>query len=69
MAYDEYDSVGSGIYFTDDLIMIERYTLSEAKNRVAKKIYSALNIYFVEIDNYENGKDKKTKIELFSSPN
>jgi hypothetical protein len=33
LAYDEYDSHGSGRYFTDDVAMYDRYTYSEAESK------------------------------------
>ena len=50
LAYDEYDS-GSGSYYTDDLLMCNRYTASEAVEE-AKKTDN--NVYLVTITkNYE----------------
>jgi hypothetical protein len=49
-AYDEYDSWGSGHYFTDDVLMCDRYTFSEAE---AEKEKRGLKIYLVTITKNE----------------
>ncbi|MDR2560760.1 MAG: hypothetical protein LBC63_03180 [Holophagales bacterium] len=33
LSIDEYDSQGSGRYYSDDLLVCERYNISEAKKR------------------------------------
>jgi hypothetical protein len=58
-AYDEYDSWGSGRYFTDDVMMCERYTYSEAEERQKEK---GLKIFLVTIT--KDGKSKPYKIEV-----
>ena len=51
LAYDEYDSMGSGEYFTDDVLMCNRYTYSEAD---AEKDNNGLKIYLVTITKIGN---------------
>ena len=46
-AYDEYDSKGSGIYFTGDALMYERWNILEEAIETAKK--HKLKVYLVEI--------------------
>ena len=46
-AYDEYDSQGSGIYFTDDAYMYERWNILDDAIAFAKE--KNLNVYLVEI--------------------
>ena len=46
-AYDEYDSQGSGIYFTDDAYMYERWNILDDAIAFAKE--KKLNVYLVEI--------------------
>ena len=46
-AYDEYDSKGSGIYFTGDALMYERWNILEEAIETAKKY--KLKVYLVEI--------------------
>jgi hypothetical protein len=46
LAYDEYDSRGSGRYYTDDVYMCDRYTYSEAVEEAKKR---NLKIYLVTI--------------------
>jgi len=70
LAFDEYDSIGSGDYFTDDLIMVRRFTSIEAEKKVDEdERYKDLKIYYVEIFNYEDGSDKEVSFELYYSPN
>ena len=49
-AYDEYDSWGSGRYFTNDVFMCGRYTYSAAKTEKKK---TGLKIYLVTITKAE----------------
>jgi hypothetical protein len=53
-AYDEYDSRGSGQYFTDDVFMCGRYICSEAEKSAKEK---GLNIFLVTITK-KNGAHK-----------
>jgi hypothetical protein len=46
-AYDEYDSRGSGIYFTNDVLMYERWNVWDQAEGEAKK--NDLKVYLVEI--------------------
>ena len=50
LAYDEYDSWGSGRYFTDDVLMCDRYNYSDAKEKTEGK---GLNVYLVTITKNE----------------
>jgi hypothetical protein len=43
---DEYDSWGSGKYFTDDVYMCDRFTYSEAQERAAE---NGLKLFHVAI--------------------
>ena len=45
-AYDEYDSKGSGLYYTDDVFMCDRHTAGQAR---AIALSQKLNVYYVEI--------------------
>ncbi|GHV78763.1 hypothetical protein AGMMS49944_05540 [Spirochaetia bacterium] len=58
-AYDEYDSWGSGRYFTDDVMMCDRYTYSEAEKEQNDK---GLKIFLVTIT--KDGKLNTCKIEI-----
>jgi hypothetical protein len=58
-AYDEYDSRGSGIYYTGDPLMFERYNVLKDAEKVAKE-YS-LTVYLVEIT--KDGEEHRIKIE------
>jgi len=51
LSYDEYDSKGSGLYFTNDLLMCNRYNLPEAEQIVYSKILDEkyYNIYLITI--------------------
>ena len=50
LAHDEYDSWGSGRYYTDDVLMCNRYTYSEAEREKESK---CLNVYLVTITKNE----------------
>jgi hypothetical protein len=55
-SYDEYDAKGDGRYFTSDLLMIERYTASEAKEvreSMNKRFNDNLRVYLVTITRFE----------------
>jgi hypothetical protein len=60
LAYDEYDSEGGGFYYTDDLLMIERYTCKKSKIRAKEK---DTNVWLVTISKEDDG-GIKIKIEL-----
>jgi hypothetical protein len=57
-AYDEYDSQGSGLYWTDDLLMIERYTHIEALKE-AFELKVAMYIVEIKCDNKVYSTDVK----------
>jgi len=50
LSYDEYDSEGSGMYYSDDLLMCERYNFGEAEE-MAKD--GGHKIYLVTIEKYD----------------
>jgi hypothetical protein len=52
-AYDEYDSRGSGIYFTDDALMYERWNILDQAEAEAEK--TGLKVYLVEITEKDGG--------------
>jgi hypothetical protein len=58
-AYDEYDSWGSGRYSTDDVMMCERYTYSEAEERQKE---NGLKIFLVTITKDEKANTCKIKV-------
>jgi hypothetical protein len=58
-AYDEYDSQGSGIYYTDDPLMFERYNVLDDAEKVARE-YN-LTVYLVEI--MKDGEGHRIKID------
>jgi hypothetical protein len=58
-AYDEYDSWGSGRYFTDDVMMCDRYTYSKAEEGQKE---NGLRIFLITIT--KNGKPNACKIEV-----
>lgn len=47
LSYDEYDSKGSGMYYSDDLLMCERYNFGEAEELAEKEGHK---IYLVTIE-------------------
>jgi hypothetical protein len=53
LAYDEYDSKGNGDYFTNDLLMINRYTRSQAEKAAAEK---GLKVFLIQLDKRQSGK-------------
>jgi hypothetical protein len=55
-AADEFDSQGNGDYFTDDLLMINRYAYMQAKMTAKAK---GLKTYLVALDKYASGEIKK----------
>jgi len=62
LAYDEYDSKGSGIYFTDDLFMCNRYLHGEAY-----KIADKEKLRNFEITITKTEKQYNTKIDDLDS--
>ena len=58
LAYDEYDSQGSGLYFTDDLFMCKRYLFGKAYEITNKEKLKRYNITITK-----TGKKYDTKIE------
>jgi hypothetical protein len=52
-AYDEYDSLGSGIYYTDDPLVFERYNVLEDAKKVAEE--HKLTVYLVRITKNDDG--------------
>jgi hypothetical protein len=59
-AYDEYDSWGSGQYFTDDVFMCGRYICPEAEKSAREK---GLKIFLVTITK-KNGEHKIEVAEI-----
>jgi hypothetical protein len=57
LAYDEYDSRGSGRYYTDDVYMCDRFTYSEAEEEAKER---NLKIYLVTI--IPENEEHKTEI-------
>ena len=66
LAYDEYDSEGSGKWFTDNPVMANEYNLGQAVETADKE---ALNIYIWEAT-YDTAEKKivKEEIELLFTP-
>ena len=67
LAYDEYDSEGSGKWFTDNPVMANEYDLGQAAYERAEK--EGLNIYMWEVT-YDTNEKKivKEEIELLFTP-
>jgi hypothetical protein len=55
-SFHEYDSVGSGRYYSDDLLMCDRYTFSEAAERADGL---GDEIYYVEIHKTDGEYDRE----------
>ena len=67
LAYDEYDSEGSGKWFTDNPVMANEYNLGQAVQEATDK--EALNIYIWEVTCDTNEKKiVKEEIELLFTP-
>jgi hypothetical protein len=58
LAYDEYDSRGSGRYFTDDAFMCDRFTMSEAEESTKQ---NSLKIFLVTIS--KNGNTHQVTVD------
>ena len=67
LAYDEYDSEGSGKWFTDNPVMANEYNLGQAVDKATDK--ERLNIYIWEATYDTAGKKiVKEEIELLFTP-
>ena len=64
LAYDEYDSQGSGLYFTDDALMCDRYLSGEAMRIANEKKFKTFE---VSIGKAGKGYDVKFRAQEFLS--
>jgi len=66
LAFDEYESSGSGRYFTDDIFMCARYLSDEASKIAKKNKYITYQVVITKKDKKYN--TKFTEWDFLSSP-